>query len=136
MGEDGSAYFRISSFPEYGRLSRLKERELARGAGGRTTTDDEYSKETVGDFALWKARRPDDGDNFWPSPWGEGRPGWHLECSAMCREYLGDSFDLPLAVRTSSSRTTRTKSLRRVRWARPSLAIGFMSPTSSWMAER
>ena len=94
VGEDGSAYFRISSFPEYGRLSRLKERELARGAGGRTTTDDEYSKETVGDFALWKARRPDDGDNFWPSPWGEGRPGWHLECSAMCREYLGDSFDL------------------------------------------
>ena len=94
VGEDGSAYFRISSFPEYGRLSRLKERELVRGAGGRTTADDEYSKETVGDFALWKARRPEDGDNFWPSPWGEGRPGWHLECSAMCREYLGDSFDL------------------------------------------
>jgi len=72
----------------------LRERELAAGSGGRTTSDDEYSKESVGDFVLWKMRRPEDGDNYWESPWGGGRPGWHLECSAMCREHLGDSFDL------------------------------------------
>ncbi|MBU61654.1 MAG: cysteine--tRNA ligase [Opitutae bacterium] len=92
--EDGSVYFRISSFGEYGKLSKLKSRDLSTGASRRTTVDDEYSKESLGDFALWKGRRPEDGDNFWESPWGQGRPGWHLECSAMCREYLGDSFDL------------------------------------------
>jgi cysteinyl-tRNA synthetase len=92
--DDGSVYFRISSFCEYGKLSKLKSRDLSAGASRRTTSDDEYSKESVGDFALWKGRREADGENFWESPWGEGRPGWHLECSAMCREYLGDSFDL------------------------------------------
>jgi len=55
---------------------------------------DEYEKDSISDFALWKARRPEDGENFWPAPWGEGRPGWHLECSAMIQQYLGDSFDL------------------------------------------
>jgi cysteinyl-tRNA synthetase len=55
---------------------------------------DEYEKDSLSDFVLWKARRPEDGENFWPSPWGEGRPGWHLECSAMIREYLGETFDL------------------------------------------
>ena len=90
---DGSVYYRVSSFSPYGRLSRLDQRELKEGASG-AVTDDEYDKDSVSDFALWKARRPEDGDNFWESPWGEGRPGWHLECSAMCREYLGDSFDL------------------------------------------
>jgi cysteinyl-tRNA synthetase len=88
---DGSVYFKVSSFDEYGRLSRLKERELRAGA---TTSSDEYEKDTLADFALWKGRKPEDGPNFWPSPWGEGRPGWHLECSAMTREYLGDTFDL------------------------------------------
>jgi cysteinyl-tRNA synthetase len=88
---DGSVYFRVSSFPQYGRLSRLKERELRMGT---SVADDEYEKDTLADFALWKARKPEDGANFWPSPWGEGRPGWHLECSAMTREYLGDTFDL------------------------------------------
>ena len=88
---DGSVYFRVSSFPEYGRLSRLKERELRMGT---SVSDDEYERDTLADFALWKARKPEDGENFWPSPWGEGRPGWHLECSAMTREYLGDTFDL------------------------------------------
>jgi cysteinyl-tRNA synthetase len=92
--EDGSVYFRISSFGEYGKLSKLKSRDLSAGASRRTTADDEYSKESLGDFALWKGRRQEDGENFWESPWGEGRPGWHIECSAMCREYLGDSFDL------------------------------------------
>ncbi len=88
---DGSVYFKIASYPEYGRLSRVKERELKQGV---SVAEDEYEKDTMGDFALWKARKPEDGPNFWPSPWGEGRPGWHLECSAMIREYLGDTFDL------------------------------------------
>jgi cysteinyl-tRNA synthetase len=88
---DGSVYFRVSSFPQYGRLSRLKERELRMGT---SVSDDEYERDTLADFALWKARKPEDGENFWPSPWGEGRPGWHLECSAMTRESLGDTFDL------------------------------------------
>jgi cysteinyl-tRNA synthetase len=93
--EDGSVYFNIASFPEYGKLSHLDERELELG---RTQTQranaDEYEKQSVSDFVLWKSRRPEDGKNFWPSPWGEGRPGWHLECSAMIREYLGETFDL------------------------------------------
>jgi cysteinyl-tRNA synthetase len=88
---DGSVYFKIASYPDYGRLSRVKERELKQGA---SVADDEYEKDTLGDFALWKARKPEDGPNYWPAPWGEGRPGWHLECSAMIREYLGDTFDL------------------------------------------
>jgi cysteinyl-tRNA synthetase len=90
---DGSVYYRVASFGGYGRLSRLDQRELKEGASG-AIADDEYDKDSVSDFALWKARRDEDGDNWWDSPWGQGRPGWHLECSAMCREYLGDSFDL------------------------------------------
>jgi len=92
--EDGSVYFRIDSFPEYGRLSRVKERELSTGAGGRANQADEYERESVADFALWKARKAEDGDNYWCAPWGEGRPGWHLECSCMSMQYLGESFDL------------------------------------------
>lgn len=91
--EDGSVYYRVASFDHYGRLSRLDQRELKEGASG-SVSDDEYEKDSVSDFALWKARRDEDGVNFWESPWGQGRPGWHLECSAMCREYLGDTFDL------------------------------------------
>jgi cysteinyl-tRNA synthetase len=63
---------------------------------GERVATDEYDKESVADFALWKARVPDDGDVFWPSPWGEGRPGWHIECSAMSMKVLGESFDLHL----------------------------------------
>jgi cysteinyl-tRNA synthetase len=93
---DGSVYFRVASFKDYGRLSHLEDRELRLGASeGATATDsDEYTKDSLTDFALWKARKPGDGENFWPSPWGEGRPGWHLECSAMILEYLGEDFDL------------------------------------------
>ena len=92
---DGSVYFKISSFPGYGRLSRLDERELALGKTQNTrSSSDEYEKDSLSDFVLWKARRPEDGGNFWSSPWGDGRPGWHLECSAMIQEYLGNSFDL------------------------------------------
>ena len=94
LGEDGSVYFRISSFENYGKLSGLDKREVRTAPSGETMDRDEYSKEDLRDFALWKARREEDGENFWNSPWGEGRPGWHLECSAMCREYLGDSFDM------------------------------------------
>ena len=93
--EDGSVYFRVASFDGYGKLSRLDQRELRAGASGAAVTDsDEYEKDSVSDFALWKGRKPEDGDNYWASPWGEGRPGWHLECSAMCKAYLGDTFDL------------------------------------------
>jgi cysteinyl-tRNA synthetase len=92
---DGSVYFKISSFPGYGHLSRLDERELDLGKTQNTrSTSDEYEKDSLSDFVLWKGRKSEDGENFWPSPWGEGRPGWHLECSAMIQEYLGDSFDL------------------------------------------
>lgn len=92
---DGSVYFRIQSFADYGSLSRLDTRELVLGKTQEQRANaDEYEKDSIADFVLWKARRPEDGENFWPSPWGEGRPGWHLECSAMIHEYLGESFDL------------------------------------------
>lgn len=93
---DGSVYFRVASFKDYGRLSHLEDRELRLGAseGASATDSDEYSKDSLTDFALWKARKTEDGINYWPSPWGEGRPGWHLECSAMILEYLGEDFDL------------------------------------------
>ena len=95
VSDDGSVYFRIASFPGYGRLSRLDQRELEIGkTQNARSSSDEYEKDTLSDFVLWKARKPEDGDNFWPSPWGDGRPGWHLECSAMIREYLGENFDL------------------------------------------
>jgi cysteinyl-tRNA synthetase len=93
---DGSVYFRVASFKDYGRLSHLEDRELKLGASESASAldNDEYSKDSLADFALWKARKPEDGTNHWPSPWGEGRPGWHLECSAMILEYLGEDFDL------------------------------------------
>jgi cysteinyl-tRNA synthetase len=93
--EDGSVYFRISSFPGYGKLSHLDTRELDLGkTQNERANSDEYEKDSISDFVLWKSRKPEDGENFWQSPWGEGRPGWHLECSAMIHEYLGDTFDL------------------------------------------
>lgn len=93
--DDGSVYFKVASFPEYGKLSRLDERELELGKTQNQRADsDEYEKDSVADFVLWKSRKPEDGENFWPSPWGDGRPGWHLECSAMIKEYLGNDFDL------------------------------------------
>lgn len=92
---DGSVYFRIASFPKYGELSHLDSRELDLGKTAQTRSQaDEYEKDSVADFVLWKGRKPEDGENFWVSPWGEGRPGWHLECSAMIHRYFGNSFDL------------------------------------------
>ncbi|GAB4251772.1 MAG: cysteine--tRNA ligase [Candidatus Methylacidiphilales bacterium] len=99
VSRSGSVYFNVASFPAYGRLSRLQEREVQAGASGAASVTqaedhDEYDRETAADFALWKARKPEDGPNFWSSPWGDGRPGWHIECSAMATEYLGTNIDL------------------------------------------
>ncbi len=92
-GEDGSVYFAIERFPAYGRLSRLDTRELKTGAGGRTSAD-EYAKEDARDFVLWKAARPEDEQvgAAWDAPFGRGRPGWHLECSAMALDLVGKRF--------------------------------------------
>ncbi len=89
-GEDGSVYFAIRKFPAYGRLSRLDSRELKAGASERVSSD-EYTKEDVRDFAIWKAARPEDEKvgAVWDAPFGRGRPGWHLECSAMALELIG-----------------------------------------------
>jgi cysteinyl-tRNA synthetase len=91
QAEDKSIYFSIDKFPEYGKLARI-DRENQR-AGVRISTD-EYSKDSVADFALWKAWDENDGDVYWESPWGKGRPGWHIECSAMAMKYLGKTFDI------------------------------------------
>ena len=91
--EDGSVYFAIGKFPGYGRLSRLDTREIQ--AGARVAQDD-YAKENAQDFALWKAAKPEDEacGAAWDSPWGRGRPGWHLECSAMAMAILGETLDI------------------------------------------
>ncbi len=86
---EGSTYYRISQFPEYGRLSRL---DVASAEPEERVDADEYSKESPRDFVLWKAKKP--GEPSWESPLGAGRPGWHIECSAMSMKYLGESFDL------------------------------------------
>lgn len=85
----GSVYFRISSFPDYGKLSHVN---LEGNVDGARIDSDEYGKESARDFVLWKAAK--EGEPSWPSPWGEGRPGWHLECSAMSLAYLGEVFDI------------------------------------------
>ena len=90
-GEDGSIYFSVCKFPEYGKLSHLKVGELKAGA---RVSQDEYAKEEAQDFALWKAWTPEDGDVFWETELGKGRPGWHIECSAMSTKYLGETFDI------------------------------------------
>jgi len=90
---EGSVYFRVKSFPAYGKLSRLDEREVKEGASGRADSD-EYAREQAADFVLWKAYKEEDGEVFCESPWGKGRPGWHLECSAMAMEILGETIDL------------------------------------------
>ena len=95
LAPDGSVYFSIEKHQarggRYGQLLKLNFEEMR---PGQRVSSDEYAKEAVADFALWKARVPPDGGVFWPSPWGEGRPGWHIECSAMSMKLLGPSFDL------------------------------------------
>jgi len=93
QAEDGCVYFKIASFPEYGVFAGINKRELKVGACGRVNTD-EYSKGNACDFVLWKAWDEADGDVFWDSPWGKGRPGWHIECSAMSIKELGPTFDI------------------------------------------
>ena len=90
---EGSIYFRLDSFPEYGRLANLDADALQEGASGRMDQD-EYAKDDVRDFALWKAWSPEDGDVYWDTELGKGRPGWHIECSAMSMKYLGQHFDI------------------------------------------
>jgi cysteinyl-tRNA synthetase len=87
--EDGSWYFRLAAFPAYGKLSK---KDLTGIEDGARVDLDEYEKDSARDFALWKAPKP--GETSWETPIGPGRPGWHIECSAMSMEYLGDSFDL------------------------------------------
>lgn len=94
---DGSVYFSIEKYRaaggRYGRLVNLNFDEMRIG---ERVKSDEYAKDAIADFALWKARTPEDGAVTWASPWGEGRPGWHIECSAMSMKILGPSFDLHL----------------------------------------
>jgi cysteinyl-tRNA synthetase len=94
---DGSVYFSIEKYRgcgcQYGQLVKLNFDEMR---PGERVSSDEYAKESLADFALWKARAPEDGEVFWPSPWGDGRPGWHIECSAMSMKILGPSFDIHL----------------------------------------
>ncbi len=92
-GSDGSVYYAISKFKDYGRLANIEISKLKTGASGRIRAD-EYGKETVQDFALWKAWTKDDGNVFWEIELGKGRPGWHIECSAMSMNKLGKTFDI------------------------------------------
>ena len=123
--KDGSVYYRVSSFKPYGKLSHLREREITTTSGSHlastqgqrpahegcchpanesesgehlpsTEDQDEYNRDSPVDFVLWKAHKAEDGANAWPSPWGAGRPGWHIECSAMILKHLGASIDLHL----------------------------------------
>lgn len=85
----GSLYYRISSFEKYGILSKIDKEGILEGA---RIDSDEYEKESARDFVLWKGKK--EGEPYWSSPWGDGRPGWHLECSAMSKKYLGEVFDI------------------------------------------
>jgi cysteinyl-tRNA synthetase len=86
----GDVYYRVAAFPAYGRLGKRRPEELLEGAGSRVEVD--VRKESPLDFALWKTAKP--GEPAWDSPWGPGRPGWHIECSAMCGTHLGETFDI------------------------------------------
>ncbi len=90
---DDGIYYSIKKFKNYGKLAHIRLGELEAGASGRVKAD-EYSKENAHDFALWKFWTPEDDDVFWEAPFGKGRPGWHIECSAMSMKYLGEQFDI------------------------------------------
>ena len=89
--EDHSVYFRLDAYDSYGQLTQI---DLTQQRVNERIINDEYSKDNPQDFALWKARDDDDGKIYWESPWGRGRPGWHIECSAMSIKYLGNHFDI------------------------------------------
>ncbi|MCG2808956.1 MAG: cysteine--tRNA ligase, partial [Candidatus Portnoybacteria bacterium] len=90
----GSIYFDISKFKKYGELARLEKRTLKKNASGRLNISDEYEKEEANDFVLWKAWQKEDGNVFWETELGKGRPGWHIECSAMSMKHLGEQIDI------------------------------------------
>ena len=89
--EDNSVFFRVSKFTDYGKLANLNPDDMKIG---ERVDNDEYEKEEIRDFALWKGYKKEDGEVYWDSPWGKGRPGWHIECSVMSTHYLGSSFDI------------------------------------------
>jgi cysteinyl-tRNA synthetase len=89
--DDGSVYFNIRSFPNYGKLTQIN---ISAQRTGDRIMEDEYDKDAPQDFALWKGWKEEDGEVVWDAPWGRGRPGWHIECSAMSSESLGDHFDI------------------------------------------
>jgi cysteinyl-tRNA synthetase len=89
-----SVYFKLSSCPTYGKLAHLDLSALQVQERIKMNQADEYEREAIADFVLWKAYKPEDGDNHWDSPWGKGRPGWHSECCAMALKYLGKTLDL------------------------------------------
>ena len=89
--KDGSVYFKIKNFKKYGQLSGLP---MNKSTKSTRVLNDEYDKDSPQDFALWKSYKKSDGITFWESPWGKGRPGWHIECSAMSIGFLGESFDI------------------------------------------
>ena len=89
--DDGSVYFNITSFPNYGKLTQIN---ISAQRTGDRIMEDEYDKDAPQDFALWKGWKEEDGEVVWDAPWGRGRPGWHIECSAMSSESLGDHFDI------------------------------------------
>ena len=91
VSSSGDVYFSIESFQKYGTLTNLKLDKLIQS---KRVLYDEYSSDTIQDFALWKAYKPSDGNVYWQSPWGKGRPGWHIECSAMAMNLLGNSIDI------------------------------------------
>ncbi len=90
-GDDGSVYYSIAKFEDYGKLAKI---DMENQRTVERVKNDEYAKDSVADFALWKAWSENDGDVVWDSPWGKGRPGWHIECSAMSMKYLGKTFDI------------------------------------------
>ncbi len=91
VGQDGSVYFSILKFPDYGKLAHLDKSGLKIGF---RVDHQEYDKDNAADFVLWKTKTPEDGENFWPSPFGDGRPGWSIECSAMSMKNLGETIDI------------------------------------------
>lgn len=91
---DDSIYFSIAKFPKYGELVGLEKQQLKKNAEGRLGEADEYEKEDANDFVLWKGYDEADGDVFWDTRIGKGRPGWHIECSAIAMKYLGETFDI------------------------------------------
>ena len=90
LTNDGSVFFKIDNYSDYGNLVDISHFSIDE----KRQIDDEYGLDNVNDFALWKSHKKDDGDIFWDSPWGKGRPGWHIECSAMSTQYLGNHFDI------------------------------------------